>query len=112
MTTQDETRHPLIKGPRKFDWITKFGQGEPVELSNGTDTFVFVLTGLDWEDGSGHSWIFRATLISSTLNYETKGMKVHGYWSTSRGRGSILVPIPFVPVRREVPEFIDGVSTV
>lgn len=68
------TEYDILSGPGKYDLLICFGaiderderkdriparftirpKGESEKIEVGV-----VLTGLDWEDGSGHSWIFR-----------------------------------------------------
>jgi len=86
----------IEEGPDRWDLLTSLGEGNAsprktvrFKVANGhtgTSPFEIIevaITGLDQEDGSGHSWLFRGYRKGRDPN---RG-KIHGLYSTANRTG-------------------------
>lgn len=84
-------RHDILKGPDKWDLIDAFAGGNSEKrrkiffrLKEGGTVEKIIITGLMWEDGSGHSFLF-----SGFQEGGIQGRFVFGYYNTKTGKGWI-----------------------
>jgi len=110
----------IVNGPSKFDLTTaftdRFGQGasdptpqrtvkftgniKPDAVKGQTDEIDLIaevrIDSLEWEDGSGHGWIFEGHLTKggdfqlSVLKGDLAPSKIKGYYNSKSHRGHFM----------------------